>query len=127
MVEQFELLPQTIASALPMSHRRLLSHVSDEDQRRRLVAQAVVAGWSKRDLAEEIRRDVPKSPRGRKPLPRFLKTLYALQKLVASPDEAFGDLEGRKLCIGPSVTSDRHQVGGRREVTACPIPADPNI
>lgn len=77
LVEQFQVLPDVLASSLPMSHHRLLLHVPDGTLRLRLAEKAYEKGWSKRKLEAEIKKKRKKDGRGRKPLPNFVKTVHA--------------------------------------------------
>lgn len=87
VVEQLRLLPEDVASALPLSHHRLLLSVKDRDEKQRLARAAVEQGLSKRDLQAAVvavRPAVPpESKPGRRPLPAFAKGLTQLKKAVA--------------------------------------------
>ena len=93
LIEQFELLDEEVASALPMSHHRLLLTVKDEAKRRRLAQQANEKGWSKRELERRVRRKRKSDGRGRPPLPRFQKSLNAIRKLLQDDSDGFGELD----------------------------------
>ncbi len=107
VVEQLRLLPADVASALPLSHHRLLLSVKDPDEKERLAREAVERGLSKRALEAELvarRPEVaPESKPGRKPHPALAKGLTQLKKAVAlagSGDMAALDREKAKALLG---------------------------
>jgi hypothetical protein len=90
IVPQLRMLPETIASALPLSHHRLLLHVQDEERRVKLAEEAVEKGLSRRALEEKIRRTkkAPEgAPRGRKPLPAFVRAFNAVRKAASTIED----------------------------------------
>ena len=82
------------------SHVRAVLPVSDKDQRR-LLGFAEKHSWTVKKLEEKVRKiredakaaetDVKK--RGRPPLPRFVKSLNALERYATDGDDLFGDLD----------------------------------
>lgn len=98
VVEQLRLLPEDLASALPLSHHKLLLTVKDPAEKERLAREAVAQGLSKRALEEavkETRPEVPPESRpGRKPLPAVVKGLTRLKAAVAlAGSEELGALD----------------------------------
>jgi len=90
LLPQLRQLPQTVAQALPMSHHRLLVHVDDPKAKVKLAEKAVKKGLSKRQLEGEIeklkKRDPAATPRGRRPLPGFVKAFNRLKKVAEAAE-----------------------------------------
>ena len=90
LLPQLRVLPERVASALPLSHHRLLLHVRDEKAKQKLAERAVQKGFGKRELEGEIRKlrrsASPGAVRGRKPLPTFVKAFNRLQKVARDLD-----------------------------------------
>lgn len=93
VLEQLSQLPEDVASALPLSHHRLLLPIEDLRLKEDLARQARDKGWSKRDLDRAIRElrgqsSLKKRSRGgRPPLPSFVKGLRQLEKAVTLATE----------------------------------------
>jgi hypothetical protein len=90
---QLQLLGDEIAEALPLSHHRLLLHVPDDKAKVRLAKRAVEKSLSKRQLEEEVRKlrgaggdEGDGAPRGRPPLPTFVKVFNRLRKAMETVD-----------------------------------------
>jgi hypothetical protein len=90
LLPQLRQLPPTVAQALPMSHHRLLLHVDDPKAKAKLAEKAVKKGLSKRQLEGEIeklkKRDPGAPPRGRRPLPGFVKAFNRLKKVAEAAE-----------------------------------------
>jgi len=69
------------------------------DEQERLLKLADEEGWTTRQLEAAARAIEAPRPerRGRPPLPRFEKSVNQLARLLADPDEAFGDLDDEHL------------------------------
>lgn len=86
ILPQLRKLPNNIASALPLSHHRLLVHIKDDQKRLRLATRAANQGLSKRQLKVEIDRTRVKDDNktGRPPLPAFVRGVTQLKRAVAT-------------------------------------------
>jgi len=97
VVEQLRQLPAEVGSNLPFTHHTLLLPIKSERAKLRLAKRAAEKGWTKRKLDAEVRKVRDKEKQnpnaGRPRLPRFVKTLNKLGRLLADPAEAFGDLD----------------------------------
>lgn len=101
VVEQLRLLPEDLASALPLSHHKLLLTVKDPVEKEKLAREAVAQGLSKRALEEAVKETrpqvAPESRPGRKPLPAVVKGLTRLKAAVAlAGSEELGTLDADK-------------------------------
>ena len=79
VVDQLRLLPENIASVLPLSHHKLLLPVKDPEKKLKLATEAVEKGLGKRELEQKVKKVRAKETvgekRGRKADPELLKTL----------------------------------------------------
>ncbi len=83
---QCQELPPDVAVALNVAHHRLLLPIPDPATRLALAREAIAAGWSKRRLAEEIRRRGHQArPLGR---PRVPEVVHVARRVRASLDAA---------------------------------------
>lgn len=85
ITHQLEHLPPELAGGLTLSQHRALLPLSDPEVKEILARRAVDEEWSVRDLTTEVRRRLPRSRRGRKPLPGFAK---AIAKVAGAADPA---------------------------------------
>jgi len=94
--EQFDSLPEDARNELTYSHHRALLPVRTDAVRSRLAATAVEEGWTVAHLKQQVTLEEASvrlgEKRGRKPLPKFEKTLNLIGKVLRS-DDAFADLE----------------------------------
>jgi hypothetical protein len=77
------------------SHLRVVFGLPDSAQRR-LLESAEQNAWTVEELTERTRQIVQRpagTARGRRRLPRFVKTMNRIAKLLEDPEESFGDLE----------------------------------
>ena len=86
LLEQLRVLPEELASALPMSHHRILMHVENPEARTQLARDAAEGNLSKRELGERAQALKAATPvtgarRGRPPTPNFVKVLAQLGKV----------------------------------------------
>lgn len=84
--DQLRVLPESLASELPLAHQKLLIPVKDADQKVALARAAVEENLSKRELEERIKqlRSVEsKSGSGRPPLPAFARAFTVVKRAVA--------------------------------------------
>ena len=95
MAEQWPVLSESVRTALPVSHHKLLLPVKDPDEKERLAREAVEKGLSKRAFEVEIKRartredgEDGKARKGRKPLPTCVR---GLTKLAAPVNLATSD------------------------------------
>lgn len=90
LLPQLRALPEELATALPLSHHRLLLHVKDTQEKTELAQLAVERSLGKRELGEEIRKRRAGSEsgarRGRKALPAFVKAFNTVRKAAQSID-----------------------------------------
>lgn len=79
VVDQLRLLPENIASVLPLSHHKLLLPVKDPEKKVKLATEAVEKGLGKRELEQKVKKvrakELVGEKRGRKPDPELLKLL----------------------------------------------------
>ena len=97
ILPQLRELPTNIATALPLSHHRLLVHIKDDKKKLRLATKAARQKMSKRELKAEIAKAQAKADTrtGRPPLPAFVRGVTALKRAVAtatSEDVEDGDV-----------------------------------
>lgn len=80
---QLEYLPADLAARLTLSQHRALLPLPDPETRETLARRAVAEGWTVRHLMTEVRKRLPRSRRGRKPLPAFAKAIAKVAKTAA--------------------------------------------
>lgn len=87
VLDQLRLLPENIASALPLSHHKLLLPIKDPDSKVKLAQKAVDKSLSKRTFEDEVRKARQKqkgnSTAGRPALPAAVKSLHKLARYVS--------------------------------------------
>jgi hypothetical protein len=91
VVEQWDLLPEDIRSALPFTHQKLLLPVKDTEVKVRLAREVVEKDMAKEALAKKIQKLRAKeegTKAGRPVLPTFVKGLTKLRKAI---EEATSD------------------------------------
>ena len=97
IVLQLEALPEAAATKLPYTHHTLLLPIKDEKKKAKLANKAMEKGLSKREFELAVRKVRDKerggSRVGRRPLPRFIKTINKLEKLAVESDDLWGDIE----------------------------------
>jgi len=81
---QLTLLPADVAAQLTLAHHRALLPLQDSENKRTLACQALQEGWASQVLSEEVRKLLPKSRRGRKPLSSLAKKIHRMEKMLDS-------------------------------------------
>ena len=86
LVGQYRMLPEATASALSLSHHRLLFPLQDK-KKKSLATKAVQGNWTRSKLEDEIRKNRAKegkagSSPGRPPLQAFVRGLSRLGKAI---------------------------------------------
>ena len=79
---QLKSLPDDVASQLTLSHHRSLLPLRQPALKRDLARQALEEQWSSQKLSDEVRKLLPKSRSGRKPLPSFAKGVNKVAKVL---------------------------------------------
>ncbi len=80
--EQLKLLPAEVATQLPLAHHRALLPLPDSKRKEALARRAVREEWPSRVLGKEVRKLLPKSRQGRRPLPSFAKAIRGVAKAL---------------------------------------------
>lgn len=83
---QLKSLPSEVVTRLTLAHHRALLPLPDPESKAALARRALDEGWPSRVLCHEVRRFVPRSRAGRKPLPPVAK---GIRGVVRSLDLAF--------------------------------------
>ncbi len=98
---QLEILPPDVTDGLSFTHHRALLPLPDPKRKEELARRALKEGWTSNDLTAEVSKLLPKSHRGRKPSPAFVKTIGRIEK-ASSRVERIDAEEIRRL--GPEKT-----------------------
>jgi len=77
---QLKMLPSEVVTRLTLAHHRALLPVPDPASKAALARRALDEGWPSRVLCHEVRRFVPRSRAGRKPLPPVAKGIRGVVK-----------------------------------------------
>jgi hypothetical protein len=77
-------LPGAVKPVALTQHRTLLS-LPDPERKEELARRALSEGWPSQILAEEVSKLLPKSRRGRKPSPHFVKAIRRVAKALERP------------------------------------------
>lgn len=97
IVVQLRALPEGAATRLPYTHHALLLPLKDQGWKAKLATRAMDRGLSKRAFEKEVAKARADERRtggpGRRPLPRFVKTLNRVEKLATGDEDLWGDLD----------------------------------
>lgn len=88
VARQLAELPAEAAERLSLSHHRALLSVRDPREKVALARRAAAEGWSKVELERRVRTQQPRNPRGRKPVPAYIKATSRITRVL---DEAFAE------------------------------------
>ncbi len=80
-------LPDDVVSQLTLAQHRALLPLSDPESKVTLARQAIVQGWSSVVLREKVRKLLPRSRKGRKPLPPLVKKVRQVARVLDRPDD----------------------------------------
>ncbi len=79
---QLKLLPAEVITRLTLAHHRALLPLPEPEQKEALARRALAEGWTSQSLAGEVRKLLPRSRPGRKPLPPLVKGMRRVVKAV---------------------------------------------
>ena len=101
---QLKTLPAEVVSRLTLTQHRALLPLPDPERKEAMARQALDEGWSAEELEAEVRKLLPRSRRGRKPLPPFVK---GIRNVVKALDLAFENQVTPEAVttLGPKETS----------------------
>ena len=108
-----EVIGEALAKALTLGHHKVLRHIADIGERRKLAQEAVDSSWSRADLQTRVNQDtwargqLSQDGPGRYPMPGWLRGLEAAERLLeVDVDELVQALSARRLA-GGLATVDR--------------------
>ncbi len=108
---QFKMLPAEVVTRLTLTQHRELLPLPDPERKEAMARRALEEGWSGAALRVQVRKLMPRSRRGRKPLPSFAKGIRGVAKALdlACEEEVTSDAVSK---LGPERTSAlRAQLG----------------
>ncbi len=79
---QLKSLPADVVPRLTLAHHRALLPLPDPEAKVALAQQAVGEGWPSVLLGEQVRKLLPKTRKGRRPLPSFAKAIRRVAKAL---------------------------------------------